>query len=158
MGKGWSGLGCNLNQGTDYWNMLIIVKWCAYYHTATVKGVILNHFLLLPNVVQKGTCTIKLFQNDSLKKIINVWMSRNNTEQESAVTMQLPLTRLCWAITHLCLLMLPISITAPFFPTNLSHFLWWLLHCVTYLDTSIKPGNCHVFTAASTHQKNGKPP
>jgi len=58
--------------------MLIIVKCCGDYHIATVKGVILNHFLLLPNVVQKDPCTIKLFQNDSVKKIITVWMSRNN--------------------------------------------------------------------------------
>lgn len=58
--------------------MLITVKYCKDYHTAMLKGVILNHFLLLPNVVQKDTYTIKLFQDDSIKKIITVWMSRNN--------------------------------------------------------------------------------
>ena len=58
--------------------MFIMVKCCGDYHTATVKGVILNHFLLLPNVVQRGTFTIKLFQNDSVNKIITVWRSRNN--------------------------------------------------------------------------------
>jgi hypothetical protein len=79
-------------------------------------------------------------------------------EQDSAVTMQLPLTRLCWAIIHLCLLMLPISIMAPFLPTNLCHFLWWLLHCATYLYTRTKPGNRCVLKAAITYQKNGKPP
>jgi len=62
--------------------MLIIVKCCEDYHTAMVKGVIMNHFLLL-QIWFRDTCTIKLFQNDSVKKIITVWMSRNNSESKT---------------------------------------------------------------------------
>jgi len=47
-------------------------------------------------------------------------------EQDSSVTTQLPLTRLCSAITHLYLLMMQISIMAPFY----------LLICATFCDGS----------------------
>ena len=116
--------------------MLIIVKCCGDYHTSTVKGVIVNHFLLLPNVLHN-----KIISEWQCKKDRNcVEVKKQLREQEGAVTTQLPLTRFCWAVKHLCLLMLPISIMASFLPTNLCHFLWWLLHCATYLYTHIKPG------------------
>jgi len=41
--------------------MLIIVKCCGDYCAAMVIGFILNHFLLLQNVVQKDNCAIKLY-------------------------------------------------------------------------------------------------
>jgi hypothetical protein len=52
-------------------------------HNLQHLTVILHHFLLLPNVVQKDTCTVKLFQGDSIKQILTVWMSKNKWESKT---------------------------------------------------------------------------
>jgi hypothetical protein len=67
-------------------------------------------------------------------KIISGWQRKRDlnyvdvekqlTEQDSAVWSQLQLTTLCWAVTHLCLLMLRIS--------NMLTFL--LVICITFCD------------------------
>ena len=90
-----------------------------------LKGVILNHFLLLPSVVQKDTYTIKLFQDDHKKDRNCVDVKKQLRQQTSAVPTQLPMTRLCWAITHLCLLVLPMSVWLHSF----------LVICVTFCDS-----------------------